>query len=91
MSVEMVPLEPGHWKQVRAIYLDGIATGQATFETTAPSWDEWNSNHLAFGRRAAISQPDGELVGWAALDPIEEFECKTRIEKPGPFRHDQYV
>ncbi len=26
------------WQAVRAIYLDGIATGQATFETTTPDW-----------------------------------------------------
>ena len=41
------------WDQVRAIYLEGIATGQATFETDAPSWDEWNVGHLPFARLAA--------------------------------------
>ena len=35
------------WKAVRAIYLDGIATGQATFETTAPDWSAWDRNHLS--------------------------------------------
>ncbi|MDQ6651572.1 MAG: N-acetyltransferase family protein [Acidobacteriota bacterium] len=58
------------WEAVRAIYLEGIASGQATFETTAPSWDEWNSSHLPFGRLIATSKTDGSLKGWAALAPI---------------------
>ena len=34
------------WESVRSIYLDGIATGQATFETEAPTWEHWDSAHL---------------------------------------------
>jgi L-amino acid N-acyltransferase YncA len=29
------------WQRVRTIYEDGIATGNATFETTAPEWPAW--------------------------------------------------
>ena len=31
-----------HWEAVKTIYEQGIATGQATFETEAPSWEKWN-------------------------------------------------
>lgn len=56
------------WERVRSIYLDGISTGQATFETRAPSWAEWNSSHLTAPRLVATS---GErIVGWAALSPV---------------------
>jgi L-amino acid N-acyltransferase YncA len=69
------------WEVVSSIYLDGIATGQATFETSAPSWVEWNSGHLPAPRLVAIdgeeiSTPAGlphrgpSLVGWAALSPV---------------------
>jgi phosphinothricin acetyltransferase len=56
------------WEQVRAVYLEGIATGHATFETQAPAWEEWNARHLPYSRLVAR---DGETVkGWAALSPV---------------------
>jgi phosphinothricin acetyltransferase len=39
-------MRPDDWEQVRSIYLQGIRTGDATFESEAPSWDRWDSNHL---------------------------------------------
>jgi L-amino acid N-acyltransferase YncA len=58
------------WEQVRAIYLEGIATGNATFETQAPSWEAWDQAHLHFARLVAR---DGERVlGWAALSPVSK-------------------
>ncbi len=61
-------LGAGDWPQVRAIYLEGIATGNATFEQEAPSWDAWDAGHLAECRLAARSG-DG-VLGWAALSPV---------------------
>ena len=62
------PLEPHHWPEVRAIYGEGIATGNATFEENAPEWDTWNRKHHAHSRLVAI---DGDsLAGWAALSPV---------------------
>jgi L-amino acid N-acyltransferase YncA len=34
------------WEAVRAIYLEGIRTGNATFETSAPDWEAWDDGHL---------------------------------------------
>jgi L-amino acid N-acyltransferase YncA len=56
------------WEAVRAIYLAGIATGQATFETETPSWTDWNKAHLPAPRLVAVS--DETIVGWAALSPV---------------------
>jgi L-amino acid N-acyltransferase YncA len=56
------------WKRVRSIYLEGIATGQATFETRAPSWAEWDRAHLPAPRLVATSEE--HVVGWAALSPV---------------------
>ncbi len=36
------------WGQVSRIYLEGIQTGKATFQTTAPSWEDWNKGHLKY-------------------------------------------
>jgi L-amino acid N-acyltransferase YncA len=52
------------------IYEQGIAGGQATFETEAPSWEEWDRTHLEGHRVVALQ--DGEVVGWAALSPVSE-------------------
>jgi L-amino acid N-acyltransferase YncA len=54
------------WPAVRSIFEEGIATGQATFETEAPSWEDWDGAHSLGGLVAA---EDGEVVGWAALSP----------------------
>ena len=56
------------WEAVRAIYLDGIATGMATFETEAPTWTTWDRTHLRAARLVAISNES--LSGWAALSPV---------------------
>ena len=69
-DVAVVPLEPGHWEAVERIYLEGIATGNATFETSAPSWEEWDRGHLAEPRLVAVR--DGRVVGWTALSPVSD-------------------
>jgi phosphinothricin acetyltransferase len=58
------------WEAVTEIYLEGIATGQATFEAVAPAWEHWNSSHLTFARLIATSESDGLTQGWAALSPV---------------------
>jgi L-amino acid N-acyltransferase YncA len=61
-------LRPQDWEFVRAIYLEGVATGQATFETEAPDWERWDAGHLPQCRFVARSG-DG-VLGWAALSPV---------------------
>jgi L-amino acid N-acyltransferase YncA len=64
------PMSPSDWKQVRAIYLEGIAAGNATFETEAPSWEAWNSSHLPFAR--LVARVSDRVAGWAALGPVSQ-------------------
>jgi L-amino acid N-acyltransferase YncA len=68
MIVSVMPLAAEHWNAVRAIYLEGISTGDATFEKTVPDWEQWDQNHLRSCRIVAVSE--GEVVGWAALSPV---------------------
>jgi L-amino acid N-acyltransferase YncA len=58
------------WPAVRDIYEAGIATGHATFETNAPTWEHWDQTHLAEHRLAATV--GGEVAGWAALSPVSD-------------------
>ena len=57
-----------HYPAVRRIYLEGIATGNATFETEAPSWEKWDQSHLQHSRFVALEGE--EVLGWAALSPV---------------------
>jgi L-amino acid N-acyltransferase YncA len=70
-AVTVVPLNAEHWPAVRDIYIDGIATGNATFETDAPTWEAWNAGHLPNLRLVALNEP-GEVIGWAALSPVSD-------------------
>jgi L-amino acid N-acyltransferase YncA len=63
-------MSPGDWERVSAIYLEGIATGNATFETNAPSWEVWDAAHLPFAR--LVAKDDDEVIGWAALSPVSQ-------------------
>lgn len=67
-SLSIEPMKPVDWDAVRAIYLEGIATGDATFEQSAPDWGQWDAGHLACCRLVARSHC--AVVGWAALSPV---------------------
>ncbi|MDT5263326.1 MAG: hypothetical protein QOC61_2330 [Acidobacteriota bacterium] len=60
---------PGHWESVRAIYVEGLATGHATFETGATDWLRWDASHLSPCRLVALAD-GGVVAGWAALSPV---------------------
>jgi phosphinothricin acetyltransferase len=72
-AVAFGPLTRRDWPAVRAIYEEGIATGTATFETEAPTWEEWSSDHLSVGR--LVAREGGEVVAWAALSPVSGRDC----------------
>jgi len=59
-----------HWDTVRSIYLEGIRTGNATFEQAAPEWKDWDAGHLEVCRM--IARSGQRVVGWAALSPVSK-------------------
>jgi L-amino acid N-acyltransferase YncA len=71
MQIEIIiqPMEAADWTAVSQIYADGIATGEATFETDVPTWEKWDTGHLPNCRFVARSET-GEVLGWAALSPV---------------------
>ena len=56
------------WEKVKAIYLEGIATGHATFESEAPEWPKWDSSHVTEPR--LILRKDGQAAAWASLSRV---------------------
>jgi L-amino acid N-acyltransferase YncA len=67
-TVIIKPMQQEHWEKVKKIYESGMATGIATFETNAPTWEKWNDGHLTFARLVAMV--NNEVAGWTALSPV---------------------
>ena len=63
-------MQPDDWPQVKSIYLDGMATGQATFETGAPNWEQWDATHFAFAR--LVARHGDTVIGWAAISRVSQ-------------------
>ena len=59
---------PEDWEQVRGILLEGIVTGNATFQKEAPSWEDWDNSHMLECR--IVARSSGRVLGWAALSPV---------------------
>ena len=63
-------LESADWEAVSDIYVEGIATRNATFETEVPSWESWDGAHISDCR--FVAEIDGAVRGWAALTPVSD-------------------
>jgi phosphinothricin acetyltransferase len=61
------PMRPGDWPEVRRIYAEGIATGNATLEHQAPDWDHFDRSHRVDCRLVARASRRGRVLGWVAL------------------------
>lgn len=77
-------MRPHDWPAVHAIYEAGIATGNATFDTSAPTWEAWDAEHLAEHR--LVADLAGDVLGWVALSPVSD-----RCVYAGVAEHSVYV
>ena len=77
MRIEVRDLRPSDWPEVARIYREGIETGNATFETEVPSWQEWDAAHL--GEHRLVAERDGAVAGWIALVPVSPRECYAGV------------
>jgi len=71
-GIVLRPMTPDDWPAVRDVYAEGIATGNATFETEVPTWQGWDAGHLADHRVVAVDAGSGALLGWAAVSPASD-------------------
>lgn len=65
------------WGAVSAIYAEGIASGQATFETEVAVWESWDSSHFSYAR--LVAEEAEAIVGWAALSPVSKREAYAGV------------
>lgn len=77
MDIAIDTMAEADWDAVREIYLEGIATRNATFETKAPDWEEWNAIHRPDCRLVARSAD--KVLGWAVLSPVSRREAYSGV------------
>ncbi|ADD42860.1 GCN5-related N-acetyltransferase [Stackebrandtia nassauensis DSM 44728] len=77
-------MTPTDAPDVLKIYQDGIDTGNATFETTAPTWETFDHTHLPDHR--LIAHDDTGPLGWIAATPTS-----TRHVYRGVIEHSIYI
>ncbi|MFG2841677.1 GNAT family N-acetyltransferase [Kitasatospora sp. NPDC048296] len=83
--VTVTAMLPEHAEQVLAIYQAGIDGGDATFETTAPTWEIFDASRLPEHRLVTVDS-SGRVLGWAAVVPVSD-----RCAYAGVVEHSVYV
>ncbi len=77
MNLIVTHMSDADWDAVQAIYRDGIATGNATFEIVVPGWEEWDRRHL--GEARLVARQNDCVVGWAALSPVSSRDVYAGV------------
>jgi L-amino acid N-acyltransferase YncA len=88
LNVEIISLLPEHWDAVREIFLQGVSTNFATFETQAPTWEAWDRGHLS-NLRSVLLQ-DGQLAGWVALSPVSGRCVYAGVTEVSLYVHEDF-
>lgn len=77
MQIDIESMRVEDWVAVRGIYQEGLATGNASFETEAPEWDAWNAKY--HGHSRLVARVGVKIVGWAALAPVSPRACYAGV------------
>lgn len=88
MEYKIDGMKPSDWEQVKSIYVEGIKTGLATFQTEAPSWENWDKGHLRSCRLVARSGND--ILGWVALSPTSSRSCYAGVAEVSLYIGERY-
>lgn len=82
----IVPMVVEHADDVLAIFQAGIDEGNATFETAAPAWEEFNATKLPEHRFVALGPAGDGVLGWVAAAAVSQ-----RCVYAGVVEHSVYV
>lgn len=80
-DLQLAPMQPVDWPDVARIFAEGIATGNATFETEVPTWDAWDRGHAAPCR--LVARLGERIVGWSALSPYSSRRVYAGVAELG--------
>lgn len=85
MSLVIAPLTEAHADEVLAIYQAGIDERNATFQTTAPTWRDFDAGKPPGHRFVALDE-GGKVLGWVAATRVSD-----RCAYAGVVEHSVYV
>ena len=88
MEYAIDEMKSSDWEQVKNIYLQGINTGLATFQTEAPSWENWDKGHLDLCR--LVARLEGKVLGWVALSPTSGRNCYSGVVEVSLYVGEKY-
>jgi L-amino acid N-acyltransferase YncA/DNA-binding transcriptional ArsR family regulator len=71
------PVTPADMPAVLAIYEQGLATRNATFETKLPTADRLRKRWIP--GLAWVAEIDGEVVGWSAVTRVSDRACYAGV------------
>jgi len=80
------PMRAADAGEVLAVYQAGLDTGQASFETVAPTWEAFDAGKLPLHRHVAADADTGRVLGWVAASPVS-----GRCVYAGVIEHSIYV
>jgi len=83
-SVLIRRMTAADWASVERIFAEGIAAGNATFESATPTWAAFDAGRVDEPRLVAVDA--GEVVGWAAASPVS-----ARAAYRGVIEHSVYI
>jgi phosphinothricin acetyltransferase len=75
--IEIRPMTAEDWPAVRAIFVEGIETRAATFETEPPDYASFDASHHAEHRLVGVEH--GRVVGWVTLAPTSARGCYAGV------------
>ena len=68
--MEFSKIDKNNFEMVAQIYKEGLETGNATFETAVPTFEDWDKKHLSFGRIVILE--NNKIKGWASLSKVSD-------------------
>lgn len=82
------PMTPEDWSTVSRIYVEGIATEYATFQTECPPYTAWDASHTKECRLVILS--GGVLAGWCALHRVDPRWCYRGVAEVSIYVGEQF-
>ena len=87
-DITITPMLPEDWSSVQRIYAEGIATGNATFETDTPDWQTWDRNHRPECR--LVARIEESVVAFAAISPVSARACYAGVAEHSIYVDEAY-
>jgi phosphinothricin acetyltransferase len=89
-GVAIRSMRPADAGEVLAIYQAGLDTGQASFETVAPTWNRFDADRLPLHRHVATDTGTGRLLGWVAAVAVSDRRVYTGVVEHSVYVHPDH-